>query len=379
LNRFTFHFLDYIRYTLPRLPHDHFLSALAGLYFSPGKGLFLYSPILVLALISPFLKRKMERWDWFIYMGALLALSSVQALIYDDQWWSISWGTRALLPALPLAYLAVLPALGVVIDSKRNIIHFFTALLMILSVLIQISRLLTSDAVYVNWVVQFTGKSINADMLWDLRLAPLFQHWRLAFTNQNSDIAWLFINKQSMMLFPLLILFMLISLVYISILVIKRKNNPIKTSIIKFLLTTALILSPIATQFDQRYNKDVVVFNEVSDQICQETQKDDLVLIDAYLTPFWWFYSNFGCYKSDWVGLPYIHQTAIHSELYYPRFPDLERIVQNTLINGKQVFLIQFPQENVLLYSEEFNKAGYPIDLTTTYENPNTQVFVFRH
>jgi len=42
ISRFTLRFANYIRYTLPRLPHDYFWLAVAGLLVSPGKGFFVY-------------------------------------------------------------------------------------------------------------------------------------------------------------------------------------------------------------------------------------------------------------------------------------------------------------------------------------------------
>jgi hypothetical protein len=378
LSRFTFQFLEYIRYTLPRIPHDHFLSALAGLFFSPGKGLIIYSPILVLILFTPIFKQ-IKGTDWIIYFVALLALAIIQALIYDEQWWSISWGTRALLPALPLACLAALPVLDAGINSRNTILQFCTIFLMVSSGFIQIGRLLTSDPAYANWVVQVTGKSITSETLWNPRLAPMIQHWRLAFSNQVSDIAWLYINWRSMPTIPFLILiFSSGLLIALSFFEIRRTKKPYKASNIAALVLIVMLLIPGAAQFDQRYNRDVVVFKEISDLICKIAQGDDLVLIDAYLTPFWWYYANFGCDRSDWVGLPYLHHTAINTEIYYPRISDIQSMIQDKLNHGENVFLIQPQQEHRVSYSEEFESAGFIVKLLSTYENPGMHIFTLR-
>ena len=373
LNRFTFRFFDYIRYTLPRLPHDHFWSALAGLLISPGKGLLIYSPVLLMILISPFLKRKKSS-DWFVYMGALLALAGVQALIYNDQWWSITWGTRALIPALPLACLAALPTLDAGFNNKKKLARTFTIFLLVISGCVQIGRLITSDSVYANWVVRFAGRSIDAKMQWDFRLAPLIRHWRLAVHSQASDIAWLYTNWE----IPLLILVFLLSvgiLISIYLLVKIRSINSTLLTGLTCLILIVLVLTPICAQFDQRYNRDVMVFRETSDQICEQAQSDDLVLIDSYLKPFWWYYSNFGCSKSEWVGLPYLHQTAINNEQFFPRISDISKMVQDILVKEKQVFLIQSPPELLLSYSEELEKEGFLVELINAFSNPDMRIF----
>ena len=147
-------FFKYIRYTLPRLPHDHFWLAVAGLLASPGKGLFIYSPMLALSLISPFLKRA-KLVDWVLTMAALFSLAIVQALIYDNQWWGITWGTRALLPALPLAALASLPALDAGLNHSNRKVRIGLTFLLILGFCIQCGRLLVSDPVYLAYLTQY--------------------------------------------------------------------------------------------------------------------------------------------------------------------------------------------------------------------------------
>ncbi|MDO9545412.1 MAG: hypothetical protein Q7J07_01520 [Pelolinea sp.] len=378
INRFTFRFFDYIRFTLPRLPHDHFWSAIAGLLISPGKGLFIYSPVLLLILVSPFIKRRISP-DWVVYIGALLSLTVVQALIYNDHWWSITWGTRALLPSLPFVCLAALPALNAGFNHKNMVLRFFTFSLLAISGCAQIGRLLTSDPVYTNWVVQYTGRGIDAMMQWDLHLAPMLRHWWLAGNSQASDIAWFYINKDALVLFLLLVLFLSIgSLICIFFLIKKDSRNPVFISIITSLILIVLVLTPVSAQFDQRYNKDVIVFREISDYICKKTQSGDLVLIDAYLKPFWWYYSNFGCSKPEWVSLPYLHQTAINSEQFFPRISEISSMVQYTLFKGKQVFLIQSPPELTLSYEEEIKKAGFFVKLMNVYTNPNMQIYMLK-
>jgi len=70
---------------------------------------------------------------------------------------------------------------------------------------------------------------------------------------------------------------------------------------------------------------------------------------------------NFGCSKPDWVGLPYIHDTAIHGEQFYPRVNEISSLIRSKLDDNHHVFLTQSPQEKSILYSDEFIKRGFMV------------------
>ncbi len=374
LSRFTLRFFNYIRYTLPRLPHDHFWQAAAGLLLSPGKGLFIYSPMLVLSLVSPFLKRT-KLIDWGTYMGALLGLTAVQALIYNDQWWGITWGTRALLPAFPLAALAALPALDAEFNHSNRRNRLGTISLFILAVCVQIGRLLVSDPVYANWAVQFIGREINASAQWSLHLMPLYRHWWLAFNGQPSDIAWLHISSSGIWLVIIVILLALIGISLGTILLINKEKRQPSLLIISLIGVAILILTPISARLDQRYYGSEPAFADASSEVCALAKDGDIVLIDAYLKPFWWFYFNFGCSGQDWVGLPYIHYTAIGREQFYPRTTEIAFLIRGRLADGNQVFLVQSPQGQLPSYSGAFEKLGFTLVPKTTIRNQFLEFF----
>jgi len=374
LSRFTLGFFNYISYTLPRLPHDHFWLAMAGLLFSPGKGLLIYSPMLILSLISPFLKRT-KLVDWIMYMSALLGITAVQAFIYNDQWWSITWGTRALLPALPLAALAALPALDAGLNHSNRRIRLGIISLSILGLCVQIGRLLVSDPVYANWAVQFTRREINAITQWNLYLMPLYQHWRLAFEGRLSDTAWIHLNGSG--IWPVIAI-ILLALIGISLGIFlltkkeKKRSYQIMIALIGFLI---LILTPIFAQWDQRYYGEVPAFKDMASEVCTAAEDGDLVLIDAYLKPFWWFYLNFGCSGPDWVGLPYLHDTAIGGEQFYPRTDEIAFLIRSRLDDGNQVFLIQSPRGQLLSYSDKFEELEFTLARKIAIRNQNLELF----
>ena len=374
LSRFTLRFFNHIRYTLPRLPNDHFWLAMAGLLFSPGKGLFIYSPMLILSLVSPFLKRT-KLVDWLTYMGALLGLTAVQALIYNDNWWSITWGTRALLPALPLAALAALPALDAGLNHSNRRIRLGTISLSAFGLCVQIGRLLVSDPVYANWSVQFTKREINASAQWNPHLMPLYRHWQLALNGQPSDIAWLHLSDSGIWQVITIILLALIGISLGAILLTKKEKKLPYQIIIALIGVFVLILTPIVAHWDQRYYGGAPAYKDTASDVCVIAEDGDLVLIDAYLKPFWWFYLNFGCSGPDWVGLPYIHNTAIVEEQFYPRTAEIAFLIHARLDDGNQVFLIQSSHGQSPPYSEEFEKSGFTLVQNSVIKNQILEFF----
>jgi len=110
---------------------------LAGLLFSPGKGLFLYAPILLAALLGiPALFRR-ERAIALL----VLSVAAIYPLLYGRwfMWWAgWSWGPRFVLPSLPFLCLFLAPVVHWVLQPGRWWAKATLALLSLLSVAVQI-------------------------------------------------------------------------------------------------------------------------------------------------------------------------------------------------------------------------------------------------
>ncbi|MGQ9555824.1 MAG: hypothetical protein ACUVWR_17125 [Anaerolineae bacterium] len=107
---------NYLRFGNPLvsgyLPQESFsgdwLAGIAGLLVSPGRGLFLYAPLLLLALPGwTLLRRRAAVAAWLA-----LGVAAAHVLIYG-KWFmwhgGYAWGPRFLLPALPFLALALAP------------------------------------------------------------------------------------------------------------------------------------------------------------------------------------------------------------------------------------------------------------------------------
>lgn len=77
-----------------------------GLLFSPAKSVFLYSPVLLVAVLGwPGLARHNAGLFWLMLGLSVSVLASLQVTVW---WGGLTWGPRFLLPLLPLLVLPVL-------------------------------------------------------------------------------------------------------------------------------------------------------------------------------------------------------------------------------------------------------------------------------
>lgn len=364
LRRFSPDFVTSMVVTLSRIPHGYFWQALAGMLVSPGKGLLVYSPVLILALIpyrwlgrSRWLRQAQASQDKLIAFGSLAGLMVLQALIYDQDWWGITWSTRALLPALPLLVLAALPALDAGLRSARKPMRALSWALLAAGALIQAGRVWISDPAYANWVVQTTGQNLNEAQQWHLRLLPLWRHWQLALQGIETDIAWLHLQGAGQRYAPPLVGATALVIYACAYFLFREKPTRRPYLLLVALFTLSLLPASLAVaRFDSRYHGDNENYRAACEWIAANTDDDSLLLVDAYLKPLWWYSFNFGCGERTWLGLPYEHYKPLSGALYYPRLIELSAWLKEQQGQGVQVYLLEAEPPEPLVYSLEFQK-----------------------
>lgn len=165
----------------PLEPFETFSTPLAvgmaGLLFSPGKGIFWYFPALWLA---PFFVR---RWrvngrlpDYLLAAASALALIVVYSLWYD---WpgGRAWGPRMIITATPALAMLVLPAIDwLLVDHGRRWAKVLVAGVLVLSLLVQLPGALVNFERQEELDMQ-AGVTFD-QLLWSPGLSPLVTYWQ---------------------------------------------------------------------------------------------------------------------------------------------------------------------------------------------------------
>jgi hypothetical protein len=159
---------------------------LAGQLLSPGKSLFLFSPILLAALfgIPALLRRDMPT--------ALLSLGviAVYPLLYGRwyMWWGgWSWGPRFLVPVLPFLSLFLAPVVDWVLRPSRWWAQALLAVLALLSLLVQVLGV-TVD--FNDYLLLLYERGIDSgEAIFRVELSPHLGHWTLLRAGVW-DLAW---------------------------------------------------------------------------------------------------------------------------------------------------------------------------------------------
>ena len=162
------------------------LQRIYGLLLSPGKGLFLYSPVLLASVIGFWRFRHKRPAEAFIAGGSLLALLGLYSSLLD--WYGgVAWGPRFLVPVIPLLALP----LAEVFASRRKIVMAGAAALALLSLAVQVAAsTATWTEYYDRLATRFPQpeRTVGLDMR-QLRRSPVLGQFRI-WSPATLDLVW---------------------------------------------------------------------------------------------------------------------------------------------------------------------------------------------
>ncbi|MGQ9626058.1 MAG: hypothetical protein ACUVV0_04025 [Anaerolineae bacterium] len=166
-----------------------FSRGLYGLLFSPGRGLFVYSPVLLLALpgMAFFWRRRRAETFWLLGLcGAYLLLFGTWTTWFGGD----CWGPRHILPLIPFLALGLAP----VVEKAGESFPWRAALMALagLSFLVQIGGLAVPFGLYLDTLRAqgFRTDAYEKRMFFDARYAPVWRHWTL-MQPENLDFLWM--------------------------------------------------------------------------------------------------------------------------------------------------------------------------------------------
>jgi len=167
----------------------HLLLGLYKLLISPLRGLFVYSPILILSIPGLVWLWRRHRAETALITGVVGA-----TLLLFSAWTSgegLSWGSRFLVPVVPFLALALAPALGRALAGPKALVGAFLGLGLV-SFGVQLLGVAINPWVYLARLqADFGGEFFleNTPALADFRYMQMvgqLRSWSLA----NSDVVW---------------------------------------------------------------------------------------------------------------------------------------------------------------------------------------------
>jgi hypothetical protein len=293
---------------------DHFIvNSFLGPLFSPAKGLFIYSPALILVLFSLVIVKNEAIKRLVIFSFVLLVgLLAAQALVYGDDWFTPTWGTRYLLPAIPFLIVVTVPVIDWVIQKKNKLFLGLLIGLCAVGIVGQLGAILFSPAYY---SAIFQSIVSNKDLLWSIPLAPLVGHWIMILNGadinlalwraaeNHSNGAWISVISISVGL--------VIGAVMIVILAYRVRGKwtlYVTRGSSVLLVVTAVIWLPFMMlgtyKDDTKYGSNKWALQTACDWIEKEVQPGDVLVVSAYLGDIWFYAMNYDCAPIPWYSEP---------------------------------------------------------------------------
>jgi hypothetical protein len=147
---------------------------LYGLLFSPGRGLFLYMPMVILSVPALLNFHRQHKWEATLFSLIIAAYTLVHSA-YNSWEGGGVWGPRLLLPMIPFLIIplgALLPAI-----SKRKWLELLFVALLFCSILIQISAISVNNVRYLQSVYMDSPVNFYDRTFFQPAYSPLLGQW----------------------------------------------------------------------------------------------------------------------------------------------------------------------------------------------------------
>ncbi len=372
--RFSNSFLRDAIVRLISIPHSHLLEALFAPLVSPWKGLIFYSPVCLLGVAS-FVRFRKNRPELIILpVSTLIALLLIQALAYDNEWWTPTWGSRFLLPVIPLMIVASLPIIEELVDGKRG--KIILGSLFVIGFLIQLPAIFFNSAEFTA-TTYLPEESLSSSFIWSFFKTPIITQWASIETQQPDLLLWrTFITHPTM---ALTILILVIGLITISIFYLYKAliGNIFYKGQTGLYLGISIFAVPLITililhmgSFDPLYHSQE--FEQICIFINNNIQPGNTVIVRPYPGPAWQYLMNNECGQKIWYSLPNNDDTPSKPNV----LDQLSELAAQDVSTNSGIFLIdQFWSTPFTLESEEITLINYDL-IYKRYFNDSYGIFV---
>ena len=154
-----------------------FPLGLYGLLFSPGKGILVYTPMLILGLGAWAVFFRRHRAEAWLMAGLWLAWLAFYAP-YNFWTGGFNWGPRFLLPVLPFGFL---PLGALLEESQTRLATALFAIIFAVGLFIQTPAILVDHSRYLYQVLADANQTRAYDKtVFQTDYSPLWQQWPVA-------------------------------------------------------------------------------------------------------------------------------------------------------------------------------------------------------
>jgi hypothetical protein len=294
------------------------LLAFIGPFLSPGKSIFLASPLLMVVPVGLVLGWKQHRVVFIFALSATFLLAAAQALFYGEFWAGIPiWGLRYMLLTLPLLIVLCAPVFDAVRRSGSRLVRALFVLLALLSAIIQIAGAMVS------WTLPLIVWSragldpYGPAWSWNLKSSPIPIQLSALLRGAGFDIAWVRLlgTEPRVVLIPI---FAVLCLALGSILLFTSRQG---TAWFVWRRWLVIGLAIVALTFPIYPNLNLLLddpaagggqpgYDEGVAWTALEVRPADLVVVDSYGTSLWQHMLNHWRGEVRWYSLPY-HVTGM--------------------------------------------------------------------
>lgn len=347
LYRYSSGFLQAVYNRLMTISHSKLLEAILAPLFSPWKGLLWYSPVCLLAVI-PFAYSKYRRIELLILPSLVLAGFLVpQALFYDSEWMTSTWGSRFLVPLIPLLIVSAFPFIHSQLELKK---YMLLSIIFLLGVVIQLPAVIYNSAEYSVILYNKFGQSYPGQIIWNVRESPIIMQWQMYTTSSPDLLLWRVYALLSKIEWLLFLYFFLLSFLFILVIsqTFRPNRNHSKTfyslaglSLFIFATLSGLVLS-IARYDPIYYSQEYMIVCEYLQEQIQPEK--DILVVESYPSAIWLYLMNNECGQLIWYSLPLRDDVEVD-----PAAHALVENLYNTRIGFDQgIWLIAVRQPNSL-------------------------------
>jgi hypothetical protein len=289
------------------------LPAILGPFFSPGKSIFLFSPILILAPFGFARGWSKHKAVYAFLIVTILLLVVAQALFYRELWAGIPvWGLRFMLLAMPMMVILSAPISDMAFTLNRHFLQWSLLGLLGASVLVQFAGAAIMWHIPLLEWQRIGWDPYQPSSVWKLANSPLPTHITAMFTPANFDMAWFRVMNRDLisMSIPIISVLMVCCSVAVLNRILQRRRVSRRHLLLAFGIGAMALVFPIFPslslyQHDPAAGGNHPEFEVMLSLIEPRILPGDLVVVDSYGTSLWHYLMNHWRSSVPWYSLPY--------------------------------------------------------------------------